>query len=254
LVITPRLTDGPDPLVALAASLQSRKVILLGPRPGLIREGEVLSMVDLTCELDEVAAALDAEGGAVLARCRAVIDGAAHPITVAISAPLGLLRELFTVRGSGTLIRRGARVVRHDGLTGVDADRFVGLLEASFAGALRPGFLERAVEHAYVAGDYLGIAVLTREHPAPYLSKFAVEARARGDGVGRDLWRALCRDHAAFFWRSRADNPITPWYVQQCDGMARTSSWHVFWRGLSGDDIPAAIEAALAAPVDLAPA
>src|SRR5690606_25026034 len=128
LVITPRLTDGPDPLVALAASLQSRKVILLGPRPGLIREGEVLSMVDLTCELDEVAAALDAEGGAVLARCRAVIDGAAHPITVAISSPLGLLRELFTVRGSGTLIRRGARVVRHDGLTGVDADRFVGLL------------------------------------------------------------------------------------------------------------------------------
>src|SRR5690606_11885598 len=103
-----------------------------------------------------------------------------------------------------------------------------------------------------VAEDYRGVAIVTRAAPAPYLSKFAVEVRARGEGVGRDLWRALCRDHAAFFWRGRADNPINAWYLQQCDGMARAGAWQVFWRGLAADDLAAAVRAALAAPDDFA--
>ena len=72
-----------------------------------------------------------------------------------------------------------------------------------------------------------------------------------GEGIGRDLWRALARDYPRLTWRSRARNPIAPWYQEQCDGMLKLGEWNVYWRGLAHDLIPAAVAAAAAAPVDL---
>jgi hypothetical protein len=57
-------------------------------------------------------------------------------------------------------------------------------------------------------------------------------------------------EYPTFFWRARPDNPVTPWYARQCDGLARFAEWHVFWRRLPIDKIPAAVEYALAQPVD----
>jgi acetylglutamate synthase len=61
----------------------------------------------------------------------------------------------------------------------------------------------------------------------------------------------VTRDYPSFFWRSRAANPITPWYIQQADGMLRTDPWVIFWRGLAPADLPAAITWAQSAPIDL---
>jgi acetylglutamate synthase len=58
----------------------------------------------------------------------------------------------------------------------------------------------------------------------------------------------LTRDFPAFFWRARPSNPICHWYTKQCDGMARFSSWHVYWRGLAPEQIPPAIAYCLALP------
>ena len=62
----------------------------------------------------------------------------------------------------------------------------------------------------------------------------------------------MVRDYRSFFWRARPSNPITPWYAKQCDGLARFSEWHVFWRGLPPAKIESAITYALAAPIDFA--
>jgi acetylglutamate kinase len=239
-----------DPLAELATALGTRKIVLLGAGPGLEQAGEIVSLVDLATE-DAAGLGLDADDAALLARVRRLVDGVPHPLAVAVTSPMDLMRELFTVRGAGTLIRRGATVVRHDGLVGVDRVRLAALIETSFGRPLRAGTLDRPIDATYIADDYRGAAIVTPAAPAPYLSKFAVDARARGEGLGRDLWRALCRDHTAFFWRSRGDNPITPWYQQQCDGMARAGAWHIFWRGLPDDAIGRAIASARAAPVDL---
>ena len=80
---------------------------------------------------------------------------------------------------------------------------------------------------------------------APYLSKFAVDRQAQGEGIGSDLWSVLVRNHPTFFWRARPTNPITPWYAKQCDGLARFPEWHVFWRGLPVETIKPAIRYAL---------
>jgi len=57
----------------------------------------------------------------------------------------------------------------------------------------------------------------------------------------------------SLFWRARPDNVILPFYLQECDGMARSEDWHVFWKGLDTERIPEAIATALAQPVDFLP-
>jgi acetylglutamate kinase len=172
-------------------------------------------------------------------------------MTVSVTSPLDLLRELFTVKGAGTLIRRGSTVRRHATYDEVDRTRLEELIERAFSRDLSPAFFARPALSIYVADDYRGAAVMTPTELGPYLSKFAVDVAARGEGIGRDLWQALTRDYPAFFWRSRATNPITPWYIQQADGMLRADPWVIFWRGLAPTDLPAAITWAQSAPIDL---
>ncbi|HEX8952079.1 MAG TPA: acetylglutamate kinase, partial [Polyangia bacterium] len=84
-----------------------------------------------------------------------------------------------------------------------------------------------------------------------YLSKFAVDAEAQGEGIGRDLWQALTGDYARIFWRARPKNDVGAWYVKLCDGLMRFPDWHVYWKGLPPADVAPAVEWALQQPVDL---
>ena len=88
----------------------------------------------------------------------------------------------------------------------------------------------------------------------PYLTKFAVDREAQGEGIGSDLWGRLVSEHPTFFWRARPSNPIDAWYTKQCDGLARFPDWHVYWKNLPLLSIPEAIEYALAQPIDIPPA
>ena len=108
----------------------------------------------------------------------------------------------------------------------------------------------RPLRAVYVADDYRGAAIVTDTALAPYLSKFAVTLEARGEGVGRDLWRVMQAELPRLYWRSRAGNPITGWYREQCDGMQRAGDWVVLWRGLDPGELPAAIAHCAALPPD----
>jgi acetylglutamate synthase len=96
-----------------------------------------------------------------------------------------------------------------------------GLFESAFGRPLRAGFFGEPVDRLYLEENYRGIAVIRQTPVGPYLTKFAVDRQAQGEGIGTELWAVLTRDYPAFFWRSRAANPITPWYVKQCEGMVR---------------------------------
>jgi hypothetical protein len=246
------LCAGDGDLGALAAAVATHKLVLLGPHGRMTRGGEPVSIVDLTSEYQELAApgVLAEPHRRLLERGRALIDAVPHAMTVAVTSPLELLRELFTVRGAGTLIRRGTPVAAHRDLAAVDRERLAGLVEAAFGRALRADFWSRPIERVYVAGEYRGAAVVSPTGEGAYLSKLAVDAPARGEGIGRDLWRALCRDYPTFYWRAREGNPIASWYQEQCDGMVKRGAWRVYWRGLEPARIPAAVAAAERAPVD----
>jgi acetylglutamate kinase len=171
-------------------------------------------------------------------------------MTVTVVNPLQLLRELFTVNGAGTLIRKGSRIERHQSFATLDRARLRALIESAFGRLLNEDALERGVERIFVEENYLGAALISQTPVGPYLNKFAVDRQAQGEGIGGDVWSVMIRDYPTFFWRTRTTNPIGPWYLKNCDGVARFPEWHVYWRGLPPEKIEPAIRYALNAPVD----
>lgn len=244
-----------DALAELVATLGAKKLVFLGRRSGLQpRGGRVVSLIDLTTEASTVGPTLPEPQAALLRQIARVIDAVPHRMTVSVTSPLDLLRELFTVKGAGTLVRRGSVVESFSHWQELDRPRLLALVEEAFGKPLVSDFGERPFLRAYVADDYRGAAIVTQTPLGPYLSKFAVTTVARGEGVGRDLWRHLTGELPQLFWRSRAENPITSWYREQCDGLQRITvdgkPWVVLWRGLGPDQLAAAIRYCAAAPPD----
>jgi hypothetical protein len=243
-------------LGALLAALHTRKLIFLHRPGGLRQGGRLVPMVNLTTDYEALASSRDLsrKERVLLAQSRRlVLDHVPHKLLVTISSPLDLLRELFTIKGAGTLLRRGAIITRHEGLATVDRERMRAVLTSAFGRPPADEFFERPASEVYVESEYRGAVVLRSTPLGTYLTKFAVGNEAQGEGIGSDLWRCLTEAHPTFFWRARPTNAIDPWYVKQCDGMARRGDWNVFWRRLPVELIPSAIAYAIAQPIDIPP-
>jgi hypothetical protein len=241
-------------LGVLLRELQTRKLLFLH-RPGGLRQGGALvPLVNLTTDVAALAASkeISRKEKLILESARDLCEAAVPiPFTVAITSPLNVLRELFTVKGAGTLLRRGARIVRREGWDGVDVARLRELLASSFGRAPREAFFHATPSRVYLEEAYRGCAILVEAPLGAYLTKFAVSAEAQGEGIARDLWEALAADAPVVFWRARATNPIREWYMKLCDGLVRVPGWTVYWKGLAPDAIPSAIDWAVKQPVDI---
>jgi hypothetical protein len=256
-------------LAELARALDTRKFVLLRRRGGLSARGDGplelgpghllpslgrwISVVNLRTDhaLLDASKRLTKRDAQLLDCASRLIELVApNPLLVSVASPLNLMKELFTVKGAGTLVKRGTPIVRHESYAGLDLARLRALVDASFGRTLVPGFFEKAPLAVYLDENYRGAAIVHPGGGAPYLSKFAVEPQAQGEGMGNDLWAALSRDFSSLFWRTRHDNPILPWYLTLADGMARTANWHVLWRGIEHPRIPEIIAEAEVAPPD----
>jgi NAT, N-acetyltransferase, of N-acetylglutamate synthase len=241
-------------LARMAEALESRRVVFLSRRAGLEVNGggKPPSVVSLATDVERLLApgALSRGQALLLRQVKRLLEQVHHRMNVTVVNPLQLLRELFTVNGAGTLIRRGSRVAVHDGWANADHGRLSALFSSAFGRTIRDDFFDRTVVRTYIEESYLGAAVVEPTPVAPYLSKFAVERTAQGEGLGSEIWSLVTRDFPTFYWRSRPENPITAWYGKNCDGLARLPNWHIFWRGLPPDLIPAAIKHALSLPSD----
>lgn len=163
-------------------------------------------------------------------------------VHLSITSPISLLQEIFTVKGAGTLFRKGSEILSFQGLDNVDRDRLKELLETSFGKRLAStAFLEN-VAYAYVEKNYRGAVLLENNAAGLYLSKFAVGQEARGQGVALELWHEVRRNHKAFFWRSNTANPFNPWYDKQADGHHACDRWQIFWSGVPAGSISGIIE------------
>lgn len=251
---------GPDAgALALARVLQPYKIVLLRAAGGLRDEfGDLISAINLAEDFEPLLAEawLPARTRHKLELTRALLDTLPRTSSVSITSPELLARELFTHKGSGTLVRQGERIVLHDSLETVDRERLAGLLTAAFGRPPVADYFERKkFWRIYLADSYRAAAVLTDEGPVVYLDKFAVTHEAQGEGIGGSLWQRLARDVPQLYWRARVDNPINPWYFQRADGSYTRGPWTVFWTGLfEFPEIQGCVERALAAPPTLEPA
>lgn len=249
-----RLDDRFELLARILEDLRTRKLIFVRRRGRLGRAREDrISVVNLNTDYDALLSSglLTENQARLLVHVRRLLcERLEHRVLAAVTSPLNLLQELFTVKGAGTLIQRGAIIRRHDDWTGVDRDRLRMLLESSFGRRLRPSFLDEPFSHLYLEASYRGAAIVRQTPNGAYLSKFAVETAAQGEGLGRDLWNLLTADSPTLFWRARRGNRIEPFYTKACDGLARFPRWTVYWIGVPPERIEAVIRWALAAPED----
>lgn len=251
-------------LARLAVALDTRKLVLVRTRGALelasdrreataqahllaVDNGAV-SLVNLRTDADLLLGGrlLRREDAELLEHVRHFLDDVAprSPL-VSITAPLALLTELFTMKGAGTLVKRGSAIQRLESYAQVDVSRLRALLGASFGCAVRDELFARTPLALFVEEDFRGAAIVEPTEVAPYLSKFAVEPVAQGEGMGRDLWQSIAREFPRLFWRTRSGNPIASWYLAVCDGMVRLPTWQVFWRGIEPELVPRVVECAL---------
>ena len=157
---------------------------------------------------------------------------------MSITRPAELAKELFTHKGSGTLVRRGERVVEAASWDAFDLTRLRGLIESAFGRKLLPDYFETTTLHrAYVSENYRAAVILTREDAGIYLDKFAVLDDAQGEGLGRAVWHVMREQNPTLFWRSRHGNPVNPFYYAESDGCIKQDKWKVYWYGPADFDL-----------------
>lgn len=226
---------------ALVQSLQPMKIIFLAGVGGLLDEAnEIIHSINLATDYDELMSQDWVEGGMRLKinEIKRLLDDAPLSSSVSITTPSGLVRELFTHGGSGTLIRKGERIHHFGAKAKLDAKRATALIEDAFARPLVKGWWKSFdMSASYVSDSYRAGAFLSRV-PSPggdfdYLDKFAVLEDARGEGLARTVWRKFVSEHPSFFWRSRTENGFNAFYASDCDGSVRRGPWTVFWKGES---------------------
>ena len=221
---------------ALVTELQPYKIIFLTGTGGLLdAEGRVIDSINLTTEYARLMEADWVNGGMrlKLAQVKELLDGLPPSSSVSITRPAELASELFTHRGSGTLVRRGEQVLQADAWDQLDLPRLRTLIESAFGRRLVDDYFERTpLRRAYVSENYRAAVLLADVDGQDYLDKFAVLDEAQGEGLGRAVWQVMREQTPRLFWRSRHRNPVNAFYYAEADGHLRQEDWKVFWYGI----------------------
>ncbi len=240
----------------LAIAGEPHKIIFLTPTGGLLDgEGRIIPSINLTEDYEPLMQQEWVNAGMrlKLREINALLQKLPASSSVSITSASDMPRELFTHRGAGSFIHRGERVVEHDSWEGIDRERLRELLETCFGKELDAGYFDKKdVQRVFTTETYRATSVITTGGPAPYLDKFAVTPKARGEGLGASMWYRMRQQLPKLFWRSRAKNPINSWYFRQADGTFRSGDWVVFWYGIEEyDAMRACVEYALSLPESL---
>ena len=229
----------------LVRVLQPYKIVFLTGTGGLLDgAGKVIDSINLSTEYEHLMAQPWVSGGMrlKLEQIADLLRDLPLASSVSITRPSELAKELFTHRGSGTLVRRGEKVLRFESWDGIDKDRMRALIDSSFAPRrLAADYFERIRPYRiYVSENYRAAMILTLEDIArgqglPYLDKFAVLEDAQGEGLGRAVWQVMQAENPKLFWRSRHGNRINACYHEQSDGCFKAPKYKVFWYGLGAD-------------------
>ena len=240
----------------LVQALQPYKIVFLTGTGGLLDDhGKVIDSINLSTEYEHLVAQPWINGGmrVKLDQIKQLLDRLPLSSSVSITRPSELAKELFTHKGSGTLVRRGERVLRTSSWQELDQPRLRELIESAFGRKLLPDYFEATRLHrAYVSENYRVAVILTDEGGYTYLDKFAVLDEAQGEGLGRAVWQVMREENPRLFWRSRRGNPVNAFYFAEADGCIKQEKWKVFWYGLDAfGDIRHCVEHCAARPATL---
>jgi acetylglutamate kinase len=225
----------------LVQVLQPYKIVFLTGTGGLLdADGQVIDSINLSTEYEHLMQQPWIDGGmrVKIEQIKDLLDGLPLASSVSITKPAELAKELFTHKGSGTLVRRGERVLEASEWSAFDLPRLRQLIESAFGRKLLPDYFDITKLHrAYVSENYRAAVILTSEEAGIYLDKFAVLDEAQGEGLGRAVWQVMREQNPTLYWRSRHGNPVNPFYYAESDGCIKQDKWKVYWYGPAGFDL-----------------
>ncbi|MDH5655193.1 MAG: hypothetical protein OEZ34_04760 [Spirochaetia bacterium] len=157
---------------------------------------------------------------------------------VSVTSPVNLLKEIFTVKGAGTVIRKGSLVVYKNSLSVQEVKAMEALLEKSFQKKLKNRSILEGKKHYFIEENFSAAAILEESDYGMYLTKFAVDTNARGSGIAQEIWDSMISKENRIFWRAKKNNSVNRWYLSLSDGVHKSGDWFIFWKGVGVADIP----------------
>ena len=237
-------------LEELVNKLGPAKVIFLQPSGGINKNGRRIPVINIDDKAQTDLEDLTPGQTRFVDMAKGILKTSHRDKVFVIASPLNLLQELFTVKGSGTLIRQAANVVNFKTLKKIDIASLKTSIELGFEKKLTRKIDDWPIQSIILDTEYRAGAILTSLADITYLSKFWVIKEAQGEGLARDIWDSIIAKNPKLFWRSRMDNPFNEWYLKTCEGMQISGKWRVFWRGLQPEEIRIAILSAIKEPED----
>lgn len=240
----------------LVVRLKPYKIVFLTGTGGLLDgDGELIDSINLSTDLAALRAAPWLHSGMRLKieQIAELLDRLPLSSSVSITRPAELAKELFTHRGSGTLVRKGEQIRVHTKWSTLDKKKLQALIESGFRRKLTADWFEKTrLLRCYVSANYRAALVITLDEGMPHLDKFAVADDAQGEGLGKAAWQVMRAETPKLFWRSRPENPVNEFYADECDGCLKGEKWAVFWYGLeSFNEIERAVVHCRARPATL---
>ena len=243
---------------ALVHAVQPMKIIFLADVGGLLdSDGKLIESINLASDYEHLMSQDWVHSGMrlKLEEIKRLLDDTPLSTSVSITTPSGLVKELFTHGGSGTMVRRGELIEKHDRQGGSRPQpggetRGGGLRQA----ARPPNWWDQLpLECAYVSESFRAGALIARLGDFAYLDKFAILEDARGEGLARTVWAQVITDFPTLYWRSRTDNGFNAFYAEEADGSVKRGPWTVFWKGETDfERIAARVDAIAAIPASFA--
>jgi acetylglutamate kinase len=203
----------------VAKAIRPFKIIYISAKGGIVdQHGKIISNIDLRDDFGHLLQQPWFKHGdrLKLRQIKDILDFLPSSSSVAITSAKLLAEELFTHRGSGTLIRNYERILSYEGddLKNVDVDRLLSLVENAFDAKLSPDYwnsVKDSIHKIYVSAEYRATAIVTKldSQTLPdvsYLDKFAVNHQFRSEGLGNRIWKRMVADNPKLVWRSRNTN------------------------------------------------
>ena len=242
---------------ALVHAVQPMKIIFLADVGGLLdSDGKLIESINLASDYEHLMSQDWVHSGMrlKLEEIKRLLDDTPLSTSVSITTPSGLVKELFTHGGSGTMVRRGELIEKHDDKWALDRSQVEKLVEEAFGRRLTAEWWDQLpFECAYVSESFRAGALIAQLGDLAYLDKFAILEDARGEGLARTVWARVIADFPTLYWRSRTDNGFNAFYAEEADGSVKRGPWTVFWKGeVDFSRIAARIDAVAAIPASFA--
>ena len=141
------------------------------------------------------------------------------------------------------------KYIKFNSFKSISKEKFKELVKSGFEKELVEDYFEYAAPKCiYIAclnNNYCGAIVTEEIKPGLiYLDKIVTKKEHQGNGIAKNLWAMLdCKKKV--LWRTKANNPINSFYINQCTGMQKTGKWIIYWNGLNPEDIGDGIKYAI---------